>query len=300
MTIRYHEPVLLKESINGLNIIPNGVYVDVTFGGGGHSREILGRLNKGKLFAFDQDTDANKNSIKEDNFKLLNSNFRNIKNILRIEGVDKIDGLIADLGVSSHQFNVAERGFSTRFSGNLDMRMNMNTKLNAQYIINNYSEEELANLLFQYGELRNSRKIAKTIVMARKDNEISTTVQLADILGKLSIQRKQNQFISRVFQAIRIHVNDEINALKEMLCATVNLLKEGGRLSIISYHSLEDRLVKNIIKKGNTDGSLNKDFYGNPQKPFKEITKKVIIPSFDEIQNNPRSRSAKLRIAEKI
>lgn len=296
----YHDAVLLNESVNGLNINPDGIYVDVTFGGGGHSKEILKHLKGGKLFAFDQDTNANDNIIKKENFKLLNTNFRNIKNFLRIEGVSEIDGLLADLGVSSHQFDVSKRGFSTRFSGPLDMRMNLNAELDAKHIINNYSQEELANIFFEYGELRKSRKIAKAIVSVRKENQILTTNQLLDCIQHLSIERKRNQFFSRVFQAIRIQVNDEIQALKEMLNATTDLLKAGGRLSVISYHSLEDRLVKNLIKKGNIEGNLKKDFYGNPQKCFKEISKKVIVPSEKEIKNNPRARSAKLRIAEKV
>ena len=296
----YHDAVLLNESVNGLNINPDGIYVDVTFGGGGHSKEILKHLKGGKLFAFDQDTNANDNIIKKENFKLLNTNFRNIKNFLRIEEVSEIDGLLADLGVSSHQFDVSKRGFSTRFSGPLDMRMNLNTELNAKHIINHYSQEELANIFFEYGELRKSRKIAKAIVSVRKENQILTTDQLLDCIQHLSIERKRNQFFSRVFQAIRIQVNDEIQVLKEMLNATTDLLKVGGRLSVISYHSLEDRLVKNLIKKGNIEGNLKKDFYGNPQKCFKEISKKVIVPSAKEIKNNPRARSAKLRIAEKI
>ena len=298
--MKYHKPVLLKKSIRSLITNTDGVYVDTTFGGGGHSKEILKHLKGGKLFAFDQDTNANDNSVKKENFKLLNTNFRNIKNFLRIEGVSEIDGLLADLGVSSHQFDVSKRGFSTRFSGPLDMRMNLNAELDAKYIINNYSQEELANMFFEYGELRKSRKIAKAIVSVRKENQILTTNQLLDCIQHLSIERKRNQFFSRVFQAIRIQVNDEIQALKEMLNATTDLLKASGRLSVISYHSLEDRLVKNLIKKGNIEGNLKKDFYGNPQKCFKEISKKVIVPSEKEIKNNPRARSAKLRIAEKV
>lgn len=296
----YHDAVLLNESVNGLNINPDGIYVDVTFGGGGHSKEILKHLKGGKLFAFDQDTNANDNIIKKENFKLLNTNFRNIKNFLRVEGINEIDGLLADLGVSSHQFDISERGFSTRFSGPLDMRMNLNSELDAKHIINNYSQQDLANIFFEYGELRESRKIAKTIVVARKEKQILTTNQLLDCIQHLTIERKRNQFFSRVFQAIRIEVNDEIAALKEMLNAATDLLKVGGRLSVISYHSLEDRLVKNLVKKGNIEGNLQKDFYGNPLKNFKEISKKAIVPSEQEIKTNPRARSAKLRIAEKI
>ena len=296
----YHEAVLLSKSVQGLNIKPDGVYVDVTFGGGGHSREIIKNLSKGQLFAFDQDTDANNNILEKENFKLLNTNFRNIKNFLRVEGINEIDGLLADLGVSSHQFDISERGFSTRFSGPLDMRMNLNSELNAKHIINNYSQQDLANIFFEYGELRESRKIAKTIVVARKEKQILTTNQLLDCIQHLTVERKRNQFFSRIFQAIRIEVNDEIQALKEMLNAATDLLKTGGRLSVISYHSLEDRLVKNLVKKGNIGGNLQKDFYGNPLKNFKEISKKVIVPSEQEIKTNPRARSAKLRIAEKI
>ena len=296
----YHEAVLLSESVQGLNIKPDGIYVDVTFGGGGHSREIIKNLSKGQLFAFDQDTDANNNILEKENFKLLNTNFRNIKNFLRVEGINEIDGLLADLGVSSHQFDISERGFSTRFSGPLDMRMNLNSELDAKHIINNYSQQYLAKVFFEYGELRESRKIAKTIVAARKEKQILTTNQLLDCIQHLTIERKRNQFFSRVFQAIRIEVNDEIAALKEMLNAATDLLKVGGRLSVISYHSLEDRLVKNLVKKGNIEGNLQKDFYGNPLKIFKEISKKVIVPSEQEIKTNPRARSAKLRIAEKI
>ena len=298
--MRYHDAVLLNESVNGLNINPDGIYVDVTFGGGGHSKEILQHLKGGKLFAFDQDTNTNRNIIKKENFKLLNTNFRNIKNFLRIEGVRELDGLLADLGVSSHQFDVGERGFSTRFAGPLDMRMNLNAELDAKQIINNYSEERLCNIFFKFGELRESRKIAKTIIIAREKGQINSTDQLINCIQHLTIERKRNQFFSRVFQAIRIEVNDEIEALKEMLSSTTDLLKIGGRLSIISYHSLEDRLVKNLVKKGNIEGDLKKDFYGNPIKSYKEISKKVIVPSEKEIKNNPRARSAKLRIAEKI
>ena len=298
--MRYHDAVLLNESVNGLNINPDGIYVDVTFGGGGHSKEILQHLKGGKLFAFDQDTNTNRNIIKKENFKLLNTNFRNIKNFLRIEGVRELDGLLADLGVSSHQFDVGERGFSTRFAGPLDMRMNLNAELDAKQIINNYSEERLCNIFFKFGELRESRKIAKTIIIAREKSQINSTDQLINCIQHLTIERKRNQFFSRVFQAIRIEVNDEIEALKEMLSSTTDLLKIGGRLSIISYHSLEDRLVKNLVKKGNIEGDLKKDFYGNPIKSYKEISKKVIVPSEKEIKNNPRARSAKLRIAEKI
>ena len=296
----YHEAVLVNESVQGLNIKPNGFYVDVTFGAGGHSKAILALLESGKLFAFDQDADASKNILEHQNFKLLRTNFRNIKNFLRIEGVNKIDGLLADLGVSSHQFDVGERGFSTRFDGPLDMRMNLNAEVDAKHIINHYSEEKLADLFFEYGELMASRKIAKTIVIARKKIPIETTKQLIECVKHLFPERKLNQFLAKLFQAIRIEVNDEINALKQMLKASTELLATGGRLSVISYHSLEDRLVKNLIKKGNVEGELQKDFYGNQKKSFKDISKKVIVPSEQEIKQNPRARSARLRIAEKL
>jgi 16S rRNA (cytosine1402-N4)-methyltransferase len=296
----YHEAVLLNESVQGLNIKPNGFYVDVTFGAGGHSKAILALLESGKLFAFDQDTDASKNILEHQNFKLLQTNFRNIKNFLRIEGVNKIDGLLADLGVSSHQFDVGERGFSTRFDGPLDMRMNLNAEVDAKHIINNYSEEKLADLFFEYGELRASRKIARAIVGVRKKIPIETTKQLIECVKYLLPERKLNQFLAKIFQAIRIEVNDEINALKQMLKATTDLLVTGGRLSVISYHSLEDRVVKNLINKGNIECELQKDFYGNQKKSFKEISKKVIVPSEQDIKENPRARSARLRIAEKL
>ncbi|MEE2699864.1 MAG: 16S rRNA (cytosine(1402)-N(4))-methyltransferase RsmH [Bacteroidota bacterium] len=296
----YHEAVLLNESVKGLNIKPSGIYVDVTFGAGGHSKAILAHLESGKLFAFDQDTDANRNILEHKNFKLLNTNFRNIKNFLRLEDVKEIDGLLADLGVSSHQFDISERGFSTRFDGPLDMRMNLNAEVDAKHIINYYSEEQLANILFEFGELRTARKIAKTIVLSRTNQSIATTKQLSGCIKHLVPERKLNQFLAKVFQAIRIEVNDEIKALQEMLNSATNLLKTGGRLSVISYHSLEDRVVKNLLKKGNVEGDLQKDFYGNQMKSYKEISKKVIVPSEQEIKQNPRARSARLRIAEKL
>ncbi len=296
----YHKPVLLSESIEGLNINPEGVYVDVTFGGGGHSRMILEQLIDGKLFAFDQDVDANDNLLEDKRLKLLNANFRHIKQFLKVEGVQEIDGLLADLGVSSHQLDVFERGFSTRSIGPLDMRMNSYSEIDAKYVINKYSEKELANMLFEYGELRESRKIARAIVQKRKESKINNTKQLIDCIKNIVPEKIKNQFLSRVFQAIRIEVNDEICALKEMLIAATELLKKGGRLSIISYHSLEDRLAKNIIKKGNLEGKLEKDFYGNPKLMYKSLNKRVIIPSDEEIKENSRARSAKLRVAEKI
>ena len=295
----YHSPVLLNECIEGLNIKPTGIYVDVTFGGGGHSKEIMKHLDGGKLFAFDQDTDAYENNLRQDGFKLIDANFRYLRNFLRMEGVKKVDGILADLGVSSHQFDVAERGFSTRFEGELDMRMNPKSDLSAKEIVNDYSEENLANVLYKYGELKNSRRIAKEIVNARQVEKINTTTELIVVVAKIVPEKYRNQFLARIFQAIRIEVNDEIVALEEMLLSGVDMLNPGGRLVVLSYHSLEDRLVKNLMKKGNLEGNTEKDFFGNPIKDLKEINRKVIVATADEIKQNSRARSAKLRIAEK-
>ena len=297
--MEYHKPVLLKQCIEGLDVKPMGVYVDVTFGGGGHSKLILENLNGGKLYAFDQDKNAHENALSGDGFKLINANFRHLKNFLRMEGVRKIDGLLADLGVSSHQFDVAERGFSTRFDGELDMRMNTNSPLSAKQVVNEYGQQELANILFKYAELRNSRAIAREIVSAREIETIVTTNQLIDVVGHLVPEKNRNQFLARIFQAIRIEVNDEVKALEEMLLDAVDMLNEGGRLVVMSYHSLEDRMVKNLMKKGNIEGVLEKDFFGNPIKDLKEVTRKVIVATKDQIMENTRARSAKLRIAEK-
>lgn len=295
----YHSPVLLNECIEGLNIKPTGIYVDVTFGGGGHSKEIMKHLDGGKLFAFDQDTDAYENNLQDDGFKLIDANFRYLRSFLRMEGVKKVDGILADLGVSSHQFDVAERGFSTRFEGELDMRMNPKSDLSAKEILNDYSEENLANVLYKYGELKNSRRIAKEIVSARQVKKINTTTELIVVVAKIVPEKYRNQFLARIFQAIRIEVNDEIVALEEMLLSAVDMLNPRGRLVVLSYHSLEDRLVKNLIKKGNLEGNAEKDFFGNPIKDLKEINRKVIVATADEIKQNSRARSAKLRIAEK-
>ena len=295
----YHSPVLLYECIEGLNIKPTGIYVDVTFGGGGHSKEIMKHLDGGKLFAFDQDADAYENNLQQDGFKLIDANFRYLRNFLRMEGVKKVDGILADLGVSSHQFDVAERGFSTRFEGELDMRMNPKSDLSAKEIVNDYSEENLANVLYKYGELKNSRRIAKEIVNARQVEKINTTTELIVVVAKIVPEKYRNQFLARIFQAIRIEVNDEIVALEEMLLSAVDMLNPGGRLVVLSYHSLEDRLVKNLMKKGNLEGNAEKDFFGNPIKDLKEINRKVIVATADEIKQNSRARSAKLRIAEK-
>ena len=296
----YHNPVLLNECIQGLSIKPEGIYVDVTFGGGGHSKSILSKLNGGKLFAFDQDDSANTNDLNQVGFKLINANFRHLKNFLKMEGVIKIDGLLADLGVSSNQFDIAERGFSTRFDGQLDMRMNVNSNLSAKDVINDYLEEDLANVLYKYGELRNSRRIANKIAIAREISRINTTAELTYAISDLAPEKYRNQFLARVFQSIRIEVNDEITALEEMLLSAVELLNIDGRLVVLSYHSLEDRLVKNLMKKGNCEGKVEKDFFGNPIKKLKEINSKVIVASGCEIKENSRARSAKLRIAEKI
>ena len=295
--MEYHNPVLLKESIDGLNIKPDGVYVDVTFGGGGHSREILSRLNEnGKLFAFDQDEDAKRNVIDDPRFTLIPQNFRFVKRYLRFYGVKKVDGILADLGVSSHQFDVAERGFSTRFDANLDMRMNQSGELSAFDVINKYDEEKLTNVLFNYSELRNAKDIAKRIVEAREVEKIKTSFQLKEILAAFVPKSQEHKVLAQIFQGIRIEVNQEIEALKEFLLQVPELLNEGGRLSVLSYHSLEDRLVKRFIRSGLFEGEPIKDFYGNVTVPLKKVGK-MVIPSFQEIKKNSRARSAKLRIA---
>jgi len=297
MKMKYHNPVLLQQSIDALAIKENGVYVDVTFGGGGHSREILKRLGStGKLFAFDQDPDALENIIDDERFVLIPENFRYISRFLRFHGVKKVDGVLADLGVSSHQFDEAERGFSTRFDGDLDMRMNKKSKTSAKEVINTYTEEKLAEILFMYGELRNSRNIAKTIVEERVKEKINTSFQLKNVLKKYLPNAKEHKILAQIFQAIRIEVNEELEALKEFLTQMPNLLTNEGRLSVISYHSLEDRLVKRFISSGLFSGELEKDVFGNTDEPLKRVGK-LIVPSLEEIKINNRSRSAKLRIA---
>ncbi|MBO3115746.1 16S rRNA (cytosine(1402)-N(4))-methyltransferase RsmH [Winogradskyella sp. DF17] len=296
----YHNAVLLKETVEGLNIRPNGVYVDVTFGGGGHSRAMLAHLgDDGKLFAFDQDKDALANAIDDDRFVLINENFRYIKRFLRFYGVKEVDGILADFGVSSHQFDVAERGFSTRFDANLDMRMNQDNKLSAFEVVNAYEEEQLKTVLFQYGELRQAPAMARTIVTARKTGEIKTSQQLKEILKSFLQHKREHKVLAQIFQAIRIEVNQEIEVLKEFLLQTKDILKKGGRLSVISYHSLEDRLVKRFIRNGLFEGEPERDVYGNFEVPFKRVGK-LIVPTAEEIKINNRSRSAKLRIAEKL
>ena len=293
----YHNPVLLKECIKGLNIKPDGVYVDVTFGGGGHSKVILELLNeKGRLYAFDQDVDAQKNALNDERFVLIPQNFKFLKRHLKFNGVKKVDGILADLGVSSHQFDVAERGFSTRFEGRLDMRMNTSESLSAYEIINNYSEEQISSLLFQYGELNNARAMAKKIVEARKEQKIDTSIQLKQVLSSFLPQGREHKVIAQVFQAIRIEVNKEIEALKDFLIQVPEVLNKDGRLCVISYHSLEDRLVKRFIRDGLFEGQPEKDFYGNFSVPLKKVGS-MITPSKEEIRINNRARSAKLRIA---
>lgn len=300
----YHVPVLLKQSVDGLNIRPGGVYVDVTFGGGGHSREILSRLGpEGHLYGFDQDLDVmrqlDSEPFNQSNFTFVRSNFRYLKNWMRYYGVDHIDGLLADLGVSSHHFDDESRGFSFRFDSPLDMRMNAKAELTAADVVNNYDEAQLADVFFLYGELKNSRRLAAAIAKARKTQLIHTTNQLLSVVEPLFHREREKKDMAKVFQALRIEVNHEMSALADMLAAATQLLGPCGRLSVITYHSLEDRMVKNVIRAGNVSGKLEKDFYGNLQSPLKAVNSKPIVPDEAERQRNPRSRSAKLRIAEK-
>ncbi len=303
----YHIPVLLDESVNGLNIKPSGIYVDVTFGGGGHSKEILSRLNgKGRLFSFDQDADAEKNIEASEGFTFVRSNFRYLKNWMRYYGVEKIDGLLADLGVSSHHFDDESRGFSFRFDAPLDMRMNKRAGKTAADVVNEYDEDRLADIFFLYGEMKNSRKIASMLVRARQNKPIQTTLDLITaVRGQQTptntmAESREKKDMAKLFQALRIEVNHEMDALKEMLLSATELLKPGGRLSVITYHSLEDRMVKNVMKTGNAEGKRVQDFYGKVETPYRLVNNKVIVASADEQQKNPRSRSAKLRIAEKL
>ena len=297
----YHVPVLLTESIDGLAIQPDGIYVDVTFGGGGHSREILRRLGpKGHLYSFDQDADAEKNIVADDRFTFIRSNFRYIKQWMRYYGVDKIDGLLADLGVSSHHFDDAERGFSFRFDAPLDMRMNKRAGLTAADVVNDYIEEQLADIFYLYGELKQARRIASMVVKARSQQRIATTGDLLKLLGVDTDNGQWKKDMARLFQALRIEVNHEMEALKEMLFGATEVLRAGGRLSVITYHSLEDRMVKNMLKAGNAEGRVKQDFFGRAETPFRLVNNKVIVPTDEEQQRNPRSRSAKLRIAERV
>ena len=296
----YHVPALLNESIDGLKVLPSGIYVDVTFGGGGHSREILNRLGEnGRLLGFDQDEDAVANIIPDNRFTFVRSNFRYLKNFLRYHGINQVDGVIADLGVSSHHFDDSVRGFSFRFSGDLDMRMNRGASLNAADILNEYQEDKLADVFYKWGELKNARRIASSVVEYRAKKKIEKTDDLLEIVSPFTRRDKEKKILAQAFQALRIEVNGEMDALTEMLMQSLDVLKPGGRLSVISYHSLEDRLVKNFFRTGNFEGNLEKDFFGNPLTPFEVINRKVVIPSDEEQKSNPRSRSAKLRIAEK-
>lgn len=296
----YHIPVLMKDSVDGLNIGSAGIYVDVTFGGGGHSREILSRLDAdGHLYSFDQDADAEKNIINDNRLTFVRSNFRYLKNWMRYYGVDHIDGLLADLGVSSHHFDDESRGFSFRFDAPLDMRMNKRDGTTAADVVNTYDEERLADIFYLYGELKNSRKIAAALAKARAAHKIETTQDFIGAVESLFRREREKKDMAKLFQALRIEVNNEMTALKEMLRSATELLRPGGRLSVITYHSLEDRIVKNVMKTGNPEGKMKQDFFGRIETPFTLINNKVITPDDEELANNPRSRSAKLRIAEK-
>jgi len=298
--MEYHRPVLLTETVEGLNIQPNGVYVDVTFGGGGHSREILQRLGEdGRLIAFDQDEDALQNTIDDPRFLLIHENFRYLKRFLRFHNIKEVDGILGDFGVSSHQFNVAERGFSTRFEADLDMRMNQNATFSAYDVINKYSEEKLKNVLFQYGELRASAGMARLIIEVRKETPIISSEELKKALSRFLPTHRENKVLAQIYQAIRIEVNQELEALKEFLMQAEEVLKTGGRLSLLSYHSLEDRLVKRFMRNGLFEGEPEKDVFGKAAVPFKRIGK-FAIPTQEEIKQNNRARSAKLRVAEKL
>ena len=296
----YHVPVLRQESVDGLAVRPGGTYVDVTFGGGGHSREILSRLGAdGRLFSFDQDADAEGNIIGDARFTFVRSNFRYLANWMRYYGVERIDGLLADLGVSSHHFDDAERGFSFRFDAPLDMRMNKRDGMTAADVVNKYDEARLADVFYLYGELKTSRRLASAIAKARAAKPIATTQDLADAVAPLFKREREKKDMAKMFQALRIEVNHEMDALRQMLDAATRLLAPGGRLSVITYHSLEDRMVKNVMRTGNAEGVVRQDFYGRVLTPYSVVNNKVITPSDDEIERNPRSRSAKLRIAEK-
>lgn len=300
MVMEYHRPVLLKETVDGLDMHPQGVYVDVTFGGGGHSQEILNRLGpEGKLIAFDQDKDALKNAIDDPRFVLVNQNFRFLKQFLRFHGHKQVDGILGDFGVSSHQFDIAERGFSTRFEAPLDMRMDRDSNFSAYNVVNKYEEVQLRKVLSDYGELRNAAAMAKVIVAAREEEKIKTSEQLKKVLSRFLPVHRENKILAQIYQAIRIEVNQELEALKEFLVQTVDVLKPKGRLSLISYHSLEDRLVKRFIRNGMFEGEPEKDVFGRVEVPLKAVGK-LIVPSKEEIKENNRARSAKLRVAEKI
>ena len=296
----YHKPVMLNECLEGLNIKPEGTYVDVTFGGGGHSKEILKRLTTGKLYAFDQDADAAANNINDNRFMLIQQNFRFARNFLKYHKALPVDGILADLGVSSHQFDTPERGFSTRFEGPLDMRMDTTSPLTAAFILNTYSPDQLKKIFAEYGDLKEAWKLAKTIEEKRAQKEIKTTEDLKKLVMPLAPRGKENKFLAKIYQALRIEVNKETEALEEFLSQCTEIIREGGRLVVLSYHSLEDGLVKKLIKKGNTEGELEKDFFGNQQLPFRALNSKPITASEKELAENSRSRSAVLRIAERV
>ncbi|MBO4812160.1 MAG: 16S rRNA (cytosine(1402)-N(4))-methyltransferase RsmH [Prevotella sp.] len=297
----YHVPVLLKESVDGLDIQPDGVYIDVTFGGGGHSREILRRLGpEGRLYAFDQDEDAERNIVDDERLVFVRSNFRYVKQWMRYHGEEHIDGLLADLGVSSHHFDEASRGFSLRSDAPLDMRMNQRATLTAADVVNNYSQEQLASIMHLYGELKNARQVAAALVSHRQQQPIATTGQLLQATERLFAREREKKEAAKMFQALRIEVNHEMEALQQMLGSACQLLKPGGRLSIITYHSLEDRMVKNIMRTGNVEGRAEKDFFGHINAPMQPVTNKPIVPSAEEQEQNPRSRSAKLRIGVRL
>ncbi|MBL1231624.1 MAG: 16S rRNA (cytosine(1402)-N(4))-methyltransferase RsmH [Flavobacteriales bacterium] len=297
----YHDPVLLKASVDGLNLKGDDVVVDVTFGGGGHSREIIKRLSdKGKLYGFDQDEDAVKNNLEDERFVLVRHNFRYLKNYLKMYNAIPVDAVLADLGVSSHQFDEGERGFSIRFDGPLDMRMNVNTKLTAKQVVNEYDDENLLRIFRAYGEIKNAWKLVQEIIKARTLVEINTTQELCDVAQACVPGKMRNKYLAQVFQALRIEVNDEMGALRSLLEQCYEVIKPGGRLVVITYHSLEDRMVKNFIKNGKIDGELEKDFYGNPLLKFKAVNRKPIVATEEDLQQNNRARSAKLRIAERL
>lgn len=298
--MEYHNPVLRQLSVDYLVSDPNGVYVDVTYGGGGHSRTILEKLEQGRLIAFDQDADAQSQLIEDERFTFVPSNFKNLSRFLKYHQAYPVDGILADLGVSSHQFDTPERGFSYREDGELDMRMNRQSGKSAQDVINQYDEKALSDIFYRYGELSDGRALARRILKARDEQPILTTQQLVEVLRPSLLRGKENKSLSKIFQAIRIEVNQEMSVLEDFLTQTVDALKVGGRLVIISYHSLEDRLVKNFMRSGRLDGEVEKDFFGNPLTPFKLITRKAVQPEDEEINDNPRARSAKLRVAEKI
>ena len=300
MNEMYHVPVLLEESISGLNIDPDGVYLDLTFGGGGHSREILKRLKDGCLIGFDQDSDALANVPDDNRFVFVNHNFRYLRNFMRYCGYDKADGILADLGVSSHEFDEADRGFSFRFDAELDMRMNQRNKLKATDVLNSYSEEELTRVFRNYGEVDNVKRLVGLIVKARAENEINRSEEFLQVIDPCVPKQKEKKYLAQVYQALRIEVNGELEALEEMLQQAELALRPGGRLVIITYHSLEDRIVKNFLKSGNFEGKVEKDFYGHVKRNFELVNRKVIVPSEEEVERNPRARSAKLRIAEKL